>query len=56
VLAALEDGTLDARRFENYQKMIGELHYLERKQDVGASLTEREKWKKIHKQARKIDR
>lgn len=56
VIRALRDGTLDARRFENYQKMLGELHYLERKQDVGASLTEREKWKKIHKQIRKIGR
>ncbi|MCE5323874.1 ribosome small subunit-dependent GTPase A [bacterium] len=56
VLAALNEGTLDARRFENYRKMLGELRYLERKQDVGAAQTERERWKKIHKQVRKLGR
>jgi len=54
VRRALIDGTLDARRFENYRKMLGELRYFERKNDVGAAQTERERWKQIHKQIKKM--
>lgn len=53
VQQALEDGTLDERRFLNYQKLQKELSYLARKQDQKASLAEKEKWKKITKAWRK---
>jgi len=53
VQQALEDGTLDQRRFFNYQKLQKELSYLARKQDQKASLAEKEKWKKITKAWRK---
>ncbi len=56
VTQALEDGTLDRNRFENYLKMKRELLYLERKQDTGAAVAERTKWKKIHKMARDLNK
>jgi ribosome biogenesis GTPase len=56
VLQALEDGTLDQARFNNYIKMQNELKYLERKQDGGAAAAERQKWKKIHKMAREMNK
>ena len=56
VRQALKDGSLDARRFENYRKMLGELSYFKRKNDVGAASVEREKWKKIHKLIKKMKR
>ena len=54
VSQALEEGTLDRNRFENYLKMKREMLYIERKQDVGAAVAERTKWKKIHKMVRDI--
>ncbi|MEN6371377.1 MAG: ribosome small subunit-dependent GTPase A [Armatimonadota bacterium] len=56
VRQALESGELDPARFENYRKMLKELNYLEKRQDVAAALIEREKWKKIHKQARGLNK
>ncbi|MBD2185300.1 ribosome small subunit-dependent GTPase A [Aerosakkonema funiforme] len=53
VQQALFDGTLDERRFYNYQKLQDELAYMTRKQDQKAYLAEKEKWKKIHKTMRK---
>ena len=49
---AIADGHLDPERFLNYQKVQRELHYLTRKQDQRAALTEKERWKKIHKSLR----
>jgi len=54
VKQALEDGSLDQARFENYQKLLRELDYLERRKDTSAVLIEKDKWKKIHKQIRKM--
>ncbi|MEN6521546.1 MAG: ribosome small subunit-dependent GTPase A [Armatimonadota bacterium] len=56
VRQALENGDLDSARFENYRKMLKELNYLERRQDVAASLIEKEKWKKIHKQVKGLNK
>ncbi|MFB2922197.1 MULTISPECIES: ribosome small subunit-dependent GTPase A [Aerosakkonema] len=53
VQQALFDGTLDERRFYNYQKLQDELAYMTRKQDQKAYLAEKGKWKKIHKALRK---
>lgn len=49
---ALVDGTLDRKRFLNYQKLQREAQHLARKQDQRASLVEKERWKKIHKAQR----
>ena len=53
VQAAILNGSLDERRFDSYQKLQQELKYMERKRDRKASLAEKEKWKKIHKEMRK---
>ncbi|MDB5032909.1 MAG: rsgA [Chlorobi bacterium] len=51
---ALDDGTLDAARYRNYTKMERELAYLVRKDDKAAALAEKERWKKIGKESRKL--
>ena len=56
VAEALEEGTLDQARFENYLRMKRELLYIERKNDAGAAAAERTKWKKIHKMARDLNK
>ncbi|MEW6736115.1 MAG: ribosome small subunit-dependent GTPase A [Acidobacteriota bacterium] len=45
---SLEDGSLDIERFNNYQKLQRELHYLQIRQDQRSALAEKAKWKKIH--------
>ena len=52
VLAALEDGTLDPRRWESHQKLQRELHHLAAKQDVLVRIADRDRWKAIHKEMR----
>ncbi|HMV50619.1 MAG TPA: ribosome small subunit-dependent GTPase A, partial [Blastocatellia bacterium] len=47
VRAALETGTLDAQRFENYLKLQKELNHLARRQDQFAQRTERNRVKKL---------
>ena len=56
VAEALNKGVLDQDRFGNYLKMKRELLYIERKQDTGAAVAERSKWKKIHKMARELNK
>src|SRR5262249_10089960 len=51
VREALEDGSLEAKRFENYLKMQKELDHLARRQDQFAQRTERNRWKKLSKEA-----
>jgi ribosome biogenesis GTPase len=53
VSAAIACGELDAARFANYQKLSKEARYIELKDAHSASWVERERWKKIAKQARK---
>ncbi|MGA7936246.1 MAG: ribosome small subunit-dependent GTPase A [Kovacikia sp.] len=53
---ALAAGTLDDSRFVNYQKLQRELSYLARRQDQRATLTEKERWKKIHKELKSKNR
>lgn len=43
--------TLDEARFANYQKLVREQAYLERKIDPNAAAQERERWKAIHRDA-----
>jgi ribosome biogenesis GTPase / thiamine phosphate phosphatase len=52
VRQALNEGIIDRQRFSNYQKLQKEIDFLARKQDKRASLAEKEKWKKIHKEMR----
>lgn len=54
VRAALEDGALDAERYESYRKLQRELAYLARKEDVRLQQQEKAKWKAIHKQMRTV--
>lgn len=56
VQEALVIGELDPARFENYQKMQKELKYLEKKQDASAAFVERQKWKNIHKEAKRLNK
>ncbi|NUO79673.1 ribosome small subunit-dependent GTPase A [candidate division KSB1 bacterium] len=48
VQAALEDSTLDSRRYESYLKLQKEIAYQNRKGDLMAELKLKEQWKKIH--------
>jgi len=48
VQAALEDGTLETRRYESYLKLQKEIAYQNRKGDLMAELKLKEQWKKIH--------
>jgi ribosome biogenesis GTPase / thiamine phosphate phosphatase len=54
VRAALEDGSLDADRYQSYLKLQRELAYLARKEDVRLQLQEKAKWKQIHKQMKTV--
>jgi ribosome biogenesis GTPase len=51
VREALESGELDASRFENYLKLRRELDHLTRRQDQLAQRLEKNRWKKLSKQA-----
>ncbi|MDX2215459.1 MAG: ribosome small subunit-dependent GTPase A [Oculatellaceae cyanobacterium bins.114] len=52
VQAAIAQGTLDHRRFANYQKLQRELGHLSRQQDQRSQLVEKERWKRITKNQR----
>lgn len=54
VRGAIEDGSLDAGRFESYLKLRKEIAYLRRKQDFSARKAEEDKWKKITKLCRPL--
>ena len=47
VREALAEGTIDAARFESYEKLQKELGYMARRQDVNAQVAEKKKWKKL---------
>lgn len=47
VREAIEEGTLEAARYQSYVKLQRELAYLERKNDKRAQLAEKDKWKKV---------
>jgi len=52
VRAALADGSLDDERFQSYQKLQRELHYLETRHDARARSEARKRWRAINKEAR----
>lgn len=45
---ALVDGTLDPKRWENFQKLEREMAYQARKSDQQLMLAEKKRWKQIH--------
>jgi ribosome biogenesis GTPase len=51
---ALENGTLEERRWNNYLKLKKELAYQHRKENQAAALAEKERWKKIHAAQNKL--
>jgi ribosome biogenesis GTPase len=53
VRAAAAEGRLAPGRLESYHKLRAELSYQERRQDQGAQLAEKRRWKAIHRAARK---
>jgi ribosome biogenesis GTPase len=52
VRAAVEDGSLDARRLESYHRLDRELEYLESKHDERLRAERVNKWKQIHRSLR----
>lgn len=54
VQSALEEGHLDADRFENFLDLMKELEYLNRRTDVQAERDYIDRWKKISKDIRRI--
>lgn len=56
VQAALEDGTLQRDRFRSYAKLQREIQYQSLRQDQSARLIEKNRWKKIAKEVRRIER
>jgi len=53
IRGAVEDGTLDSSRLDNYRTLRKELAYLERRQDQNAQQIEKKKWREIHKEMRR---
>jgi ribosome biogenesis GTPase len=56
VQAALEDGSLKQDRFRGYMKLQREIRYQALRQDQSARLIEKDRWKKIAKEIRRIER
>jgi ribosome biogenesis GTPase len=52
VQSGITDGSLDAERFQSYQKLQRELHYLEIRHDARARSEARKRWRAINKEAR----
>jgi len=56
VKKAIEDGALDSDRYESYLKLQREIKFLALKQEMGAQRLEKERWKNISKQAKKLSK
>lgn len=54
VREALKSGEIESGRYKSYQKLQKEIKYFERRSSDNAILAEKKKWKKIHKDAKKI--
>ena len=52
VKEAINNGSLDEKRFKSYRKLQNEAKYFERKQNVKAQLAEKKKWKKLTSEGR----
>jgi ribosome biogenesis GTPase / thiamine phosphate phosphatase len=49
---AINEGDLPEERFASYRKLERELQFMARRQDKALEITERKRWKQIHKQNR----
>ncbi|HJY62584.1 MAG TPA: ribosome small subunit-dependent GTPase A, partial [Ignavibacteria bacterium] len=56
IKAAIKRGEITGERFKSYKKLLNEVSYFERKQNVKAQLVEKKKWKKISTEAKKISK
>ena len=56
VKRALEEGTLQLERYESYKKLQREISYQKRKYDSNAQRVENQKWKKISKEIKQIQK
>lgn len=54
VQAALTSGEIKPDRFRAYQKLQREVHYMTLRQNQSARVIEKNRWKNIHKEARRI--
>jgi len=54
VMEALESGVLDWARYQSYLKLQKEMAYISRKENLFEALEEKEKWKQIHKEIKRI--
>jgi len=54
VRTAIDDGTLDRNRFDNYLKMEKEIEYLDSRMDTKLHLKRKDREKKIHRAFRTI--
>ena len=54
VLAAIKNGTLDKKRLTAFQKLERERFYTEQKQNMSAAKVEKNRWKKIHIEQKRI--
>jgi len=54
VRQALEDGRLDAGRWGSFQKLEREIAHLERSADPKAQAEQKQRWKAIHKEQRRM--
>ena len=53
VKEAINSGEISVERFKSYRKLLNEISYFTRKQNVKAQLAEKKKWKKITAEAKK---
>ena len=54
VMEALDSGELDWSRYQSYVKLQKEMAYISRKENLLEALEEKEKWKQIHKEIKRI--
>jgi len=54
VAEAVQAGTLDAARLENWRKLLREQEFLRRKVDPEARQEQKERWKRVHRAARHL--
>jgi ribosome biogenesis GTPase len=52
IRSAIADGSLDWRRYQNYEKMLRELRHLSVKQNKAERAAKRQKWKQMNKAGR----
>jgi ribosome biogenesis GTPase len=56
VRRAIDNGSLDPARVENFRKLEKELAFFARKQDAALQSAEEKKWRTIHKEQKQIYR